>query len=689
MRKITNKLVRWSGVLAIALSTIVFATRLVAQDQNQDDPPGRVARLGYLQGSVSFQPAGETDWVQAVTNRPITTGDQLWTDRDSRAEVQLGAAVIRLAGNTGFSFLNLDDYTTQIQLTSGAININVRRLGDDQAFEVDTPNQAFTVQRPGHYRVEASADGNYTVVSVRLGEGEATGNGETFTLDEGQRGTFTGTDSLHADVVDIGDPDDFDRWSYDRDRRYDFSPSTQYLSRDVVGYEDLDSYGEWRNDFNYGHVWYPTQVGFGWAPYHDGHWAWIAPWGWTWVDDSPWGYAPFHYGRWAFVEGRWGWVPGPVAVQAVYAPALVVFIGGGMGVGGNVGWFPLGPREVYVPSYQVSVAYMNRVNISNTTVNVTTVTNVYNTTIINRTTNITSITYVNRNVSGAVTAVPQQAFVSAQPVAKAAVTMNAHDIAAAPISARVAVVPTRNSVLGANAATANHVAAPPPAVANRQVVAKRMPPPPPVPFAKQQQALAAHPGQPLARSEVQSLRPANAAATRPMVRQAPPAKSAAPNASRMGNQPGNQPNVARPGQPAAAPAPNEPMNRMGNLPARPVSAQPSGRPETSRPETNRPETNLPANRPEPNRPATQPVHSQPNQPETNRPAPPPQPNRNEPAARPQTPPPSQRPEQRTPPPAASKPAPPTMHQEPKPQTPAQKKQEEERQKKEQQKPPGE
>ncbi|MGA7078956.1 MAG: DUF6600 domain-containing protein [Terriglobales bacterium] len=642
-------------MLAIALSTIVLATQLSAQDQNQDDPPGRVARLGYLQGSVSFQPAGETDWVQAVTNRPMTTGDQLWTDRDSRAEVQLGSAVIRLAANTGFSFLNLDDYTTQIQLTSGAISINVRRLADNEAFEVDTPNQAFTVLRPGHYRVEASADGNSTVVSVRLGEGEATGNGETFPLDEGQRGTFTGTDSLHAEVVDIGDPDDFDQWNYDRDRRYDFSPSTQYLSRDVVGYEDLHSYGEWRNDFNYGHVWYPTQVGFGWAPYHDGHWAWIAPWGWTWVDDSPWGYAPFHYGRWAFVEGRWGWVPGPVAVQAVYAPALVVFVGGGMGVGGNVGWFPLGPREVYVPSYQVSAAYMNRVNISNTTVNVTTVTNVYNTTIINRTTNITNVTYVNRNVAGAVTAVPQQAFVSAQPVAKAAVTMNARDIAAAPMSARAAVVPTRASVLGSNAGTANHVATPPPAVANRQVVAKKLPPPPPVPFAKQQQALAAHPGQPLARSEVQSLRPANAAATRPMVRQAPPAKSAAPNAGRMGN----------------------PATRT-------MPPQQTGRPEMTAPE-NRPETNRP--------PTTSPVHSQPNQPETSRPAPPPQPNRNEPAARPQTPPPSQRseqrPEQRTPPPAATKPAPRPPHEQQKPQTPAQKKQEGEQQKKEQQKPPGE
>ena len=140
----------------------------------------------------------------------------------------------------------------------------------------------------------------------------------------------------------------------------------------MVGYEDLDDYGDWRDDSNYGHVWFPNQVAVGWAPYHAGHWDWISPWGWTWVDDSPWGYAPFHYGRWVSVGGRWGWVAGPVAVQAVYAPALVVFIGGGPGgVGGNVGWFPLGPREVYVPSYHVSQAYVNRVNISSTTVNVT------------------------------------------------------------------------------------------------------------------------------------------------------------------------------------------------------------------------------------------------------------------------------------------------------------------------------
>ena len=721
MRRILKNPGWWSAVVGLALSSAVLIPVLaVAQDQDQgdqqDDPPSRVARLGYMEGSVSFQPAGETDWVQAAPNRPMTTGDKLWADQDSRAELQLGSAVIRLNANTGFSFLNLDDNTVQIQLTSGTLNVRVRRLDRNDVFEVDTPNLAFSIYQPGSYRVEASEDGTYSVVSLRQGEGEATGNGQSYALHAGQRWTFSGTDTLNADVVDLGGPDQFDNWAYNRDRRYDDSRSAQYLSQDVVGYEDLDDYGDWRDDPGYGHIWYPNRVAVGWAPYHEGHWDWIPPWGYTWVDDSPWGYAPFHYGRWVFIGGRWGWVAGPVAVRAVYAPALVVFIGGGVGFGGNVGWFPLGPREVYVPSYRVSRAYVNRVNISNTTVNNVQITNVYNTTIINnRSTTITNVTYVNRNVRGAVTAVPQRAFAGAQPVSRNAVAVNARDIAAAPVSARVAVVPTRESVLGARAATANRVAAPPAAVMNRQVIAKTPPPPPPVPFAKQQQALAAHPGQPLARSEVQSLRPAATEAAYPMVKQAPPGRAATPNAGRPGNQPGNQPNAGRPGQPANTPPAYQPTNRPPNQPAsnerpgvaspsqpnRPPSAQPNQPAPNNRPETNRPPAapttnrpSQPSNEPQPSRPETarpaeppvrndRPPAAQPNyRPETARPAPgEPEPNRNQPAPRPQTTPPSERQQQRTPP-AETRPAPPPQRQQPKPEP----KQREEDKKKE--KPPG-
>src|SRR5258706_12971116 len=661
MTKTLKKFGWWNEVLGLVLATMILPMRVAAHDQyqQQDDPPSRVARIGYMEGSVSFQPAGEADWVQAVPNRPMTTGDKIWADRDSRAELQLGSAVIRLGANSGFSFLNLDDRTAQIQLTSGTLNVRVRRLDQNDVFEIDTPNLAFSVYQAGSYRVEASEDGTYTVVSVREGGGESTGNGQTYTIHAGQRVTFSGTDSLNAEVLEISGADQFDNWAYNRDHRYDNSRSARYLSHDVVGYEDLDDYGDWRDDSNYGHVWFPNRVEAGWAPYHQGHWEWIPPWGYTWVDDSPWGYAPFHYGRWVTVGGRWGWVAGPVAVRAVYAPALVVFIGGGgvgVGFGGNVGWFPLGPREVYVPSYHVSRGYVERVNISNTTVNNVQITNVYNTTIVNKTTNITNVTYVNRSVQNSVTVVPQRAFAGAQPVGRAAVAVNQRQIAAAQLSTRGAVAPTRESVLGERASTANRVTAPSQAVMNRQVIAKKAPPPPPVPFAKQQQALEAHPGQPLARSEVRNLRPAAAEAPHPMVKQAPPGKPATatqgrpgneqnagrpgnqpnnPPANQPGNPPGNKQNAGRPGQPNNPPG-NQPGNRPGNeqnagrpgQPNNPPVNQPGNRPgnenwRNNRPDANRQpaaEPNQPNNRPEANRPPAAEPNQPNNRPRANRPA---------------------------------------------------------------------
>lgn len=695
MNKTQKKFAWWSALLGLVLATAALPTRSAAQD-DQDDPPTRVARLGYMEGSVSFEPAGEDDWVGAVDNRPMTTGDKLWADQDSRAELQLGSAVIRLSQNTGISFLNLDDHTVQVQLSSGAINIRVRRLSANDAFEIDTPNLAFSLDQPGSYRVEASEDGTYSIVTVRDGDGEATGNGQTYTIHAGQQTTFSGTDSLNADVEQIGAPDQFDTWSDGRDHRWENSPSSHYLSADVVGYDDLDENGDWRDEGEYGHVWYP-HVEAGWAPYHTGHWDWIDPWGYTWVDDSPWGYAPFHYGRWVSVGGRWGWVAGPVNVQAVYAPALVVFVGGGGGWGGNIGWFPLGPREVYVPSYGVSAGYMNRINVSNTTVSTTVITNVYNTTIINKTTNITNITYANRSVQGAVTAVPQNAFASAQPVAKVSVAVNAEQIRSASVSGRVAVAPTRQAVLGARASAGGRVAAPPAAVASRQVVAKRTPPPAPVSFAQKQQAMAAHPGQPLPKREVAAMRPA-ASAARPAVKVAPAGKPATAttghppaNVPRPGVAPGTPGNQTRPNTPAANPVPNNrpEVNQPNNRPEanRPPAAQPTpNRPETNRPPAaeptpNRPENRPPApesrpaappnTRPETNRPpAAQPAPNRP-APETNRP----ETNRPEATPRPSTPPPAaERSEQRTPPPAAAKPAPPKK--EPAKQTPEEKKKEE-------------
>ncbi len=124
----------------------------------QTDPPGRVGRLSYMNGPVSFQPAGVTDWVDADLNRPLTTGDQVWVGGGGRAEIHVGSTALRLDSNTAFQFLNLDDQTTQIQLSQGTLTVRVRNLAQYQNLELDTPNMAFTVLRPGEYRIGADPD---------------------------------------------------------------------------------------------------------------------------------------------------------------------------------------------------------------------------------------------------------------------------------------------------------------------------------------------------------------------------------------------------------------------------------------------------------------------------------------------------------------------------------------------------
>jgi hypothetical protein len=474
-----KRIVSLTLALFVASALFLGLSKIAAAE---DDPPGRVARLNYMQGSVSFQANGEGDWVQADSNRPLTTGDNLWADKDSRGEVHIGATAIRLSSETGISFLNLDDRTAQIQLAQGTVEVHLRHLGAGNAFEIDTPNLAFTITSSGEYRIETDPAGNSTIIIVREGEGEVTGGGESYNLTSGQQYSFSGTDQLNYDAQEVPAFDDFEDWCQARDQHENDAPSARYVSRDVDGYYDLDDYGDWQNVPEYGAIWVPTGVAAGWAPYHNGHWIWISPWGWTWVENEPWGFAPFHYGRWAFVGDRWGWVPGPMVVRPVYAPALVGFVGGGgfgvaVGFGGGftgVGWFPLGPRDVFIPGYRSSARYVQNVNITNSRViNVTQVTNVYNNYAAK---NLRPTNYMYANNTAAVTAVRKEDFVNARPVATAAVRVTPEQIQSAHPEGSAALAPTRASYVSAAAKPASAKPAVP--FTQRPVVAKLNPPAP-------------------------------------------------------------------------------------------------------------------------------------------------------------------------------------------------------------------
>lgn len=426
--RVLTAVVSFSRGWQILLATLLLICASLAWAQTDDsqqgdagDPPARVARLSYAAGDLGLMPTGSTDWSAADVNRPLTNGDKLSSGADARAELDLGGASLRINGQSDIGVLNLNDQIGQFELTQGTLNLTVRNIDQGATYEIDTPTLALVVNQPGTFRVDVGANGNGTTVTVLDGGGIVYGENNA------QRDVFSGRSYQFGDstlnnitVTDIENRDEFDAWCNDRDAQYANTANAQYVSSDVVGSQDLNQYGDWQQDDDYGAVWYPTTVAAGWAPYRYGHWVWIGPWGWTWVDATPWGFAPYHYGRWAFIRNRWGWIPCPPRVRPIYAPALVAFVG--MGAGGPVGWFPLGPHEVYNPWYRASRGYYTNVNVTNIAIG----RNYNQTTVINNIHNqynfyrdgrpITGVAYANRNAPHAFTAVPAQAFANARNV---------------------------------------------------------------------------------------------------------------------------------------------------------------------------------------------------------------------------------------------------------------------------------
>ncbi|MBX9868716.1 MAG: hypothetical protein K2X63_02875 [Burkholderiaceae bacterium] len=360
---------------AIAIAFCTLSAPLIATAQSEIDPPSRVAHLSYVRGTPSFTPADSDEWAEVNVNRPFTTGDSLWIPEAARAELHIGSTAFRLNEQSSLSFEELSDDAIQVKLTRGTLIVRVRELPGQDNIEINTPNLAFVIQEPGEYRINVNEDGS-TELIIRRGAGVAYGNDDSLTLRNAERVLFSGTNLTHSSIDRVRPYDDFDQWASERDRQEDNSVSAQFVSREVIGYQQLDQYGAWETSAEYGAIWYPRHVANNWSPYRDGNWVWVAPWGWTWVDRAPWGFAPYHYGRWAHIGRRWAWVPGEQLRRArpVYAPALVSFVGqrGGSSVSINinngrnrgpaVAWFPLAPGEVYRPGYHSSARYLQNMN---------------------------------------------------------------------------------------------------------------------------------------------------------------------------------------------------------------------------------------------------------------------------------------------------------------------------------------
>ncbi|MGH7654011.1 MAG: DUF6600 domain-containing protein [Gemmatimonadaceae bacterium] len=492
------------------------------------DPPSRVARLSSMQGGVSFQAAGSAEWGTATLNSSLTTGDRLVADDGGRAELEVGGVAARFGSSTDVTVTNLTDGLFQLGVPAGTLRLSVYRMNPGDTIEVDTPNGAVTVIEPGNVRIETNSAGTQTLVSVERGRVQLNGPNLSQTLDAGRTVQLSAGDGgvQIASAAHPG-PDGFDAWSSYRDGvlTNTASASEAYVNPDIPGVQDLDANGRWETDAEDGPIWYPTTVAVGWVPYRYGHWGWVEPWGWVWVSDEPWGFAPFHYGRWAYVRNRWGWVPGPRAGRPYYSPALVAFAdGSGFGVGVGVSaWFPLGPRDPYIPWYHHDERYLRAVNRAN-------VRGVADINVFVHVRDVEHFHYANR--THAMTVVPRTAFASGRPIAHDVVHVAPERIALARVTPHPGVVPTRESAIGGAIVARPHAAVerapvavprggergapgaprvqPPtrgPARPAPHPLVHRSPlPPASVPFAARQKAIAQHPGRPLEPQQIRNLR---------------------------------------------------------------------------------------------------------------------------------------------------------------------------------------
>jgi hypothetical protein len=349
--------------IAIFIASVAFA---YAQAATAQDIPSRVGRLAFTQGQVSVYQDPELGWDKAYVNTPVTSENSVWTDRGARAEVRVGGIAVRLDGETQLDVSRLDDDDFDAGVARGSINVRVRYKQSNDHITLNTAQALFILDGDGRYRLDVDEDREQARLTVFSGHAQMESSQGRIPVEAGRMIIVSGGQY----GVEQARVEEFDRWADARDRQWIDRNTRNYVSSDMTGYEELDRYGSWSQDADYGSVWFPTQVSAGWAPYRYGHWTYVRPWGWTWIDDAAWGYAPSHYGRWVQVRNRWAWAPGyAVRERPVWAPAVVGFIGGAgfsvsiaAGSAAPVGWYPLAPWERYQPWYQVNNTYVTRMN---------------------------------------------------------------------------------------------------------------------------------------------------------------------------------------------------------------------------------------------------------------------------------------------------------------------------------------
>ena len=360
-----NKLI--VPLVLVLMLTAVKGTFAQTEEDETPDVTDRVARISLIRGDVQVRRSDSQDWESAVVNLPLVEGDEITAGSGARLEVQFGAyTYARIDERSYLKITTLKDEGVALSLSEGSLILRASEFDKQRSyFEIDAPRTTLAIERAGMYRIDAGGQNSMDVRVAATDGGEARvyTDAAGFTLRSG-RSAQVFIDGANAGEWEMADAsrvtDEFETWSLDRDstiaKRLKDSYYDKYYDRDIYGAEDLGDYGEWIFTKKYGYVWRPytsaTSQYSDWSPYRYGHWRWVPPYGWTWVNDEPWGWATYHHGRWLWDDDHWVWTPYGYyrPRRSWWSPALVVI----RVVNRNVCWYPLPYNYAY---YNINYNY--------------------------------------------------------------------------------------------------------------------------------------------------------------------------------------------------------------------------------------------------------------------------------------------------------------------------------------------
>lgn len=311
----------------VLLACLIHQMLLPAAAQDGPDGPdrssgpgARAARAVQVDGGVTLFDPEAGRWVNLERNRPLAAGDRLVTAAGAQAELRLGSTVLRLAERTELELAALDGDQVLLRLHAGSLALRLNSREATAETRVVTNEALLRPQRSGHYRFDRMAGTTWATpwrgeLRVEGPGGWGVAEGQRLELYRDAGGELRGRWGAPPD-------DAFAAWVQAEDAREGRRVATApAVSPEITGVEELERHGRWATHPEFGAIWFPLAVAADWAPFRDGRWVWLRPWGWTWIDDAPWGFAPSHYGRWVHWEGRWGWLPGRPAPRPFFRPA--------------------------------------------------------------------------------------------------------------------------------------------------------------------------------------------------------------------------------------------------------------------------------------------------------------------------------------------------------------------------------